>query len=71
MVQHQRVAAGVVEEAHVTYARVEDLATYEEPHRYAAGIPYVVVNGRVVIDRGEHTGSLPGRVLTPADRTES
>ena len=50
-------------------ARVEDLATYEDPHRYAAGIPYVLVNGRVVIDRGEHTGALPGRVLTPAERT--
>lgn len=47
-------------------ARVEDLATYEEPHRYAAGIFFVLVNGRVVIDRGEHTGALPGRVLTPA-----
>jgi len=23
----------------------------------------------VVIDRGEHTGALPGRVLTPAERT--
>ena len=51
-------------------ARVEDLATYENPHRYAAGIPYVLVNGRVVIDRGEHTGALPGRVLTPAERTQ-
>ena len=46
-------------------ARVEDTATYEDPHRYAAGIPYVLVNGRVVIDGGEHTGALPGEVLTP------
>jgi N-acyl-D-aspartate/D-glutamate deacylase len=45
--------------------RVEDLATYEAPHRYPAGIPYVLVNGRVVIDGGEHTGALPGRVLSP------
>ncbi len=44
---------------------VTDLATYEHPHRYAAGIEYVVVNGRLVIKGGEHTGSLPGRVLTP------
>jgi N-acyl-D-aspartate/D-glutamate deacylase len=44
-------------------ARVRDLATYDEPHRYAAGIEHVLVNGRVVIDRGEHTGALPGRVL--------
>ncbi len=45
--------------------RVEDVATYEDQHRYAAGIPYVIVNGRVVIDGGEHTGSLPGQILTP------
>jgi N-acyl-D-amino-acid deacylase len=44
-------------------ARVADLATYAEPHRYAAGVPWVLVNGRVVVDRGEHTGALPGRVL--------
>ena len=47
--------------------RVQDLATYEEPHRYAAGIEYVLVNGRVVIERGEHTGALPGRVLSPSE----
>ena len=42
-----------------------DRATYEEPHRYAAGVEYVLVNGRVVIERAEHTGALPGRVLSP------
>jgi N-acyl-D-amino-acid deacylase len=47
-------------------ARVADRATYEEPHRYAAGIEYVLVNGRVVVERGEHTGALPGRVLSPS-----
>ena len=45
-------------------ARVSDRATYEEPHRYAAGVEHVVVNGRVVVERGEHTGALPGRVLS-------
>jgi N-acyl-D-amino-acid deacylase len=45
--------------------RVADLATYEAPHRYPAGIEHVLVNGRFVIKDGEHTGSLPGRVLTP------
>ncbi|MBI2154765.1 MAG: D-aminoacylase [Candidatus Rokubacteria bacterium] len=44
---------------------VADRATYEEPYQYAAGIEYVLVNGRLVIKGGEHTGSLPGRVLTP------
>ena len=45
--------------------RVTDTATYQDPHRYPGGIEYVLVNGRFVIKHGEHTGSLPGRVLTP------
>jgi len=43
--------------------RVADLATYEDPHQYARGIEGVLVNGRVVVDGGEHTGALPGQVL--------
>jgi N-acyl-D-aspartate/D-glutamate deacylase len=44
-------------------ARITDCSTYEEPHRSAAGVSTVVVNGQVVIDGGDHTGALPGRVL--------
>lgn len=43
--------------------KVIDKATYENPHQYPEGIDYVVVNGKVVIDRGEHTGKLPGKIL--------
>ena len=42
---------------------IEDRATYANPHQYPLGIPYVIVNGEVVVDLGEHTGALPGRVL--------
>lgn len=42
---------------------VADRATFTEPHQYPAGIPYVVVNGKVVIDQSQHTGALAGRVL--------
>ncbi len=42
---------------------VKDVATFTEPQRYPVGIPYVIVNGRVVIDKGEHLGALPGKVL--------
>ena len=35
---------------------VEDRATYQAPHQYPEGIPYVLVNGQVVVERGEHTG---------------
>ena len=44
-------------------AAIADRATYEDPHQYAAGIGTVIVNGEVVIDAGEHTGALPGKVL--------
>jgi N-acyl-D-amino-acid deacylase len=44
-------------------ATVKDRATFEDPAQYPAGIPYVIVNGAVVIDKGEHTGAKPGKVL--------
>jgi N-acyl-D-amino-acid deacylase len=42
---------------------VQDTATYDDPRRLPAGIPHVIVNGRVVVDDGEHTGELAGRAL--------
>lgn len=43
--------------------QVQDHATFEQPLAYPSGIPYVIVNGQVVIDDGRHTGALAGRVL--------
>ncbi len=40
-----------------------DNATYGKPHQYATGIEYVIVNGKIVLDRGRHTGARPGMVL--------
>jgi len=42
---------------------VVDKATYTNPHEYPTGIPYVIVNGVVVIDQDRHTNALPGQVL--------
>lgn len=42
---------------------VIDRVTFEKPMQYPVGIPYVIVNGVVVIDQGQHTGAKPGRVL--------
>ena len=42
---------------------VADQATFTQPYQYPTGIEYVLVNGEVVIERGVHTGALPGRVL--------
>ena len=47
---------------------VQDTATYEEPCRTPEGIPYVLVNGVVVVDDSDHTGALPGRALRRAGR---
>jgi N-acyl-D-amino-acid deacylase len=44
-------------------ATVKDEATFETPHRFASGIPHVVVNGVLVVERGQHTGAKPGRAL--------
>jgi N-acyl-D-aspartate/D-glutamate deacylase len=43
--------------------RVIDKATFENPHQYPEGIEYVIVNGTLVIEKGQHLGSKPGRVL--------
>jgi len=42
---------------------VIDLATFQEPHQYPKGMPYVIVNGKLVIDNKEHTDALPGKIL--------
>ena len=43
--------------------RVADQATYEAPHQFPRGIHYVAVNGKLVIQRGTHTGVRPGAIL--------
>jgi N-acyl-D-aspartate/D-glutamate deacylase len=44
---------------------VKDESTFAEPHRYPRGIPWVVVNGAVVVDGGRMKPLGTGRVLTP------
>ncbi len=43
--------------------RIKAPATRHDPKQFAVGIPYVIVNGELVIDNGEHSGALPGRAL--------
>ena len=45
------------------YDKIQDRSTYEQPLLTPTGIDYVLVNGQLVIDHGNHTGSRPGRIL--------
>jgi len=47
-----------------------DKATYEKPHQYATGVEYVIINGKVVLDRGRHLGTRPGTILYGPGRVE-
>jgi N-acyl-D-amino-acid deacylase len=40
-----------------------DKATFSNPHQYSQGLMYVIVNGELVVEKGKHTGGLPGMVL--------
>ncbi len=42
---------------------ITDRATYFDPHQYAQGIKYLVVNGVLAIDAGKATGERAGRTL--------
>jgi N-acyl-D-aspartate/D-glutamate deacylase len=44
-------------------AKVGETNSFEKPKSYAAGVPYTLVNGVVVVDAGKHTGARPGRPL--------
>jgi N-acyl-D-amino-acid deacylase len=44
-------------------ATIGDHATFGQPHQYSTGIVHVFVNGTQVLDDGEHTGAMPGRVV--------
>jgi dihydroorotase/N-acyl-D-amino-acid deacylase len=43
--------------------KVRETNSYEKPKSYPDGIPYVLVNGGIVIDKGQHTGARPGKVI--------
>lgn len=43
--------------------RVQDKATFAEPHQYSEGMVHVIVNGEQVLEDGEHNGRFPGRAV--------
>jgi len=42
---------------------VRDVSTFADPLHYSAGIPFVAVNGQLVVDGGRITDARPGRAL--------
>lgn len=43
--------------------KVRDVGTFEDPHHYPEGIPWVFVNGAPVVEEGRLSSARPGRVL--------
>ena len=43
--------------------KIIDKAAFMAPHQYPEEIEYVIVNGKIVIEKGEHTKEKPGKVL--------
>jgi N-acyl-D-amino-acid deacylase len=43
--------------------KIQDHATFENPHQYSTGMVHVFVNGTQVLENGEHTNAKPGRVV--------
>jgi len=42
---------------------VMDNATFVNPHQFPSGIEYVIVNGKITVNQGTHTGARAGTVL--------
>jgi N-acyl-D-amino-acid deacylase len=45
------------------YEKIRDTATYMNPAQYPVGIEYVIVNGKLTVDKGVYTGEKAGKVL--------
>ncbi|HYO82829.1 MAG TPA: D-aminoacylase [Bryobacteraceae bacterium] len=44
-------------------ARVQDKATFAQPHQYSEGFDFVVVSGTIAVEDSKPTGQMAGRVL--------
>ena len=44
-------------------ATIQDRATFNDPHHYATGFAWVLINGVPVVKGDEHTSARPGKVL--------
>jgi N-acyl-D-amino-acid deacylase len=49
--------------------KVQDKAEYSAPHAYSEGMKYVIVNGEMVIEKGNYTEQKPGQILKGSANT--
>ena len=42
---------------------IAERSTFQDPHQYPVGLPYVILNGQVVVDQDRYTGQLAGQVV--------
>jgi N-acyl-D-amino-acid deacylase len=49
-------------------ARVQDKATFQNPHQYSEGFDYVIVNGKLAVENGKLTDVRGGQVIRGAAR---
>lgn len=47
---------------------LSDTATYQNPYSYPSGIRYVLVNGEITVEGGQHTGKKAGKALRTYNR---
>ncbi|MGR3221441.1 MAG: N-acyl-D-amino-acid deacylase family protein [Candidatus Anammoxibacter sp.] len=46
---------------------IKDMSEFQRPHQYSTGIKYVIVNGKISIENGIHTGATEGMILKRRD----
>jgi N-acyl-D-amino-acid deacylase len=49
-------------------ARVQDKATFQNPHQYSEGYDFVIVNGKIAVEDGKLTEARGGQVIRGAAR---
>jgi N-acyl-D-aspartate/D-glutamate deacylase len=51
--------------------KIRDRATFEKPRQLAQGMEYVIINGRIVVERGEFIGERAGMILRRGNPTHT